>query len=73
MGVLPTLIGEPLIGLTMIFNKPVAIGAARSIDPRQSSFYLRPQFQDRIAVARALVIEPREHDKKRRRIYASII
>ena len=72
-GILPALIGEPLLGGALIFDEAVTVGIARTIDPAQPGLDRRPQLGQRFLVAGALDIEAGEQHEQRRRIDAAVI
>ena len=43
VGILPALIGEPLLGRALIFDEAVAVGVAGTVDPAKRGLDRRPQ------------------------------
>ena len=71
--VLPALVGEPLFGGALVFDKAVLIGVAGTVDPGEPGLDRRPQLDQRFLVAGALDIAPREQDEQGGRIHAAVI
>ena len=73
VGILPALVGETLLGGTIVFDEAIAVGIARAIDPGEGGLDRRPQLPDGGVVAGALRIETREHHEQRRGVDAAVI
>ena len=73
LGILPALVGEPLLGRAVVFDEAVAVGIAGPVDPGERGLDGGPQIHDGGVVAGALGIETRQHDEQRRGIDAAVI
>ena len=73
VGVLPTLVDQAVLVGAMIFDKAVAIGVARSVDPAQRRFDVGPKLAQRLDVAGVLGVEASQHDEQRCRVHTSVI
>jgi hypothetical protein len=56
-GILPALVGKPLLGGALVFDETVLVGIAGPVDPLQRRFDRRPQLGQRFVVAGAFDIE----------------
>src|ERR1043166_3371077 len=72
-GVLPALIDQPRRRLPVIFNKPIPIGIAVTVDPAQRRRYVRPYPSNCLEIAGAREILPGEHYEQRRRIDTAVV
>ena len=72
-GILPALVGQPLLGGAPIFDKAVLVGIAGTVDPLQRRLDRRPQLGQRFVVAGALDIEAGQQNEQRGRIDAAVI
>src|SRR5262249_41226471 len=56
-----------------VFDKPVAVGIAKLVDPAQRGANVGPDFADEGKVARALVVSACEQDEQRRAINRAVV
>src|SRR5208337_2725676 len=73
VGIFPALILQPFRGRAGIFEKAVAIGVARAVDPMQRALDIRPDLTEEVLVAGALNIETGQKNEERRGIDAAVI
>ena len=73
LGILPALVGEALLGSTIVFEKAVTVGIARSVDPGESRLDCGPKLDNGLVVAGPLRIESSEHDEEWRGVDAAVV
>src|ERR1700730_6996865 len=73
LGVLPSLIGKPLLGLAVVFDETVAVAIAVGIAPRKTGRRIRPHRPHGFEVAGARKIFAEQQHEKLSRIHAPVI
>src|SRR6185369_16045384 len=71
--ILPALVGEPAVRLTVVFDKAVPVPIAVLADPAQGRLDVGPDFKKRVVVPGALEIQTREQKKERRGINRAVV
>ena len=72
-GILPALVGKPLLGSALILDESVLVGIAGAVDPLERRLDRRPQLGQRCLVAGAFDIKAGQQDEQRGRIDAAVI
>ena len=72
-GILPALVGKPLLGSALILDESVLVGIAGAVDPLQRRLDRRPQLGQRCLVAGAFDIKAGQQDEQRGRIDTAVI
>ncbi len=72
-GILPALVGKPLLGGALIFDEAVLVGIAGAVDPLQRRLDRRPQLGQRCLVAGAFDIKAGQQNEQRGGIDAAVI
>ena len=72
-GILPALVGKPLLGGALILDEAVLVGIAGAVDPLQRRLDRRPQLGQRFVVAGAFDIKAGQQNEQRGRIDAAVI
>ena len=71
--IFPALRDQPVLGLSRVFDKAVAVLVAIIGDPGERALDVRPHFGDEIAIAGSFVIGAGQDDEQRRGIDAAVV